>query len=341
MPRRELPPEKPFTLGLALFPGCMPAGLFATSDMVRACNLRAGQVRMTVKWVGVEPGAISTHRGPVLQAETSLIESNCDAWLLPGLWLASANELDVAIRAQHKVVDAVRSLSRRTAVWSYCAGVALAAASGRLDGRAATATWWLQPSLAARFSRVDWLSTSNLVIADGAITASGPSGYLPLMLNRLAQHFPADVLQDVQELLMLPSPRSRHEAFDRVDLMRLNEPALRSLLIWAQSTPAQGITLAEAAKQLSVSTRTLARLVERLTGVSAGEWLRLVKLSQAADALRTTRTPIKRISDQLGFATEANLYRAFRSATKMTPASYRQAYGAKTLPRSVQPQKLV
>lgn len=331
MPNNESVPRKPFTLGLTLFPGCMPAGLFATSDLIRACNLRAGQSRMAVKWVGVERGEIATHRGPVLQVEMSLHEADCDAWLLPGLWLASAEELDRAVRAQHSVIEAVRNLPRRMHVWSYCAGVALAAAAGRLDGQAATATWWLQPSLAARFPRVDWRSTSDLMIGEGAITASGPSGYLPLMLDRLAQHFPSEVLQDVQELLMLPNPRSRHEAFERVELMRLSEPSLRSLLSWAQSTPAHEVTLTEAAKQQHVSTRTLARLIDRLTGVSAGEWLRLVKLSQAADALRSTRVPIKSISDQLGFANEANLYRAFRTATKMTPASYRQAYGARGL----------
>lgn len=327
-----------FTLGLVLFPGCMPAGLFATSDLVRACNLRAGQKRMNVKWVGVEPGVVPTYQGPAVQAETTFFEARCDAWLLPGLWVASATDLDAVVQVQHSVVQAVRGLPEQTQVWSYCAGVALAAAAGRLDGQAATATWWLQPALAARFSRVEWRSTSDLVLADCAITAAGPSGYLPLIINRLAHHFDEDVLQDVQELLMLPSPRSRHEVFERVDMMRLDEPGLRSLLSWAQSTPAQDLTLTLAASQQNVSTRTLSRLVERVTGISAGEWLRLVKLSQAADALRTTRTPIKRISDQLGFAAEANFYRAFRTATKMTPTAYRQAYGARNLARGETPE---
>jgi transcriptional regulator GlxA family with amidase domain len=328
----------PFTLGLVLFPGCMPAGLFATSDLVRACNLRAGQTRMNVKWVGVEPGVVPTHRGPAVQAETSFFEAKCDAWLLPGLWVASATELDAVVQVQHSVVQAVRGLPERTQVWSYCAGVALAAAAGRLDRQAATATWWLQPTLAARFPRVQWRSTADLAIGESAITAAGPSGYLPLIINRLAHHFDEDVLQDVQELLMLPSPRSRHEAFERVDMMRLDEPALRSLLSWAQSTPAQDLTLTVAARQQNVSTRTLARLVDRVTGVSAGEWLRLVKLSQAADALRTTSAPIKRISEKLGFAAEANFYRAFRAATKMTPTAYRQAYGARTVDQGKAPR---
>jgi AraC-like DNA-binding protein len=77
-----------------------------------------------------------------------------------------------------------------------------------------------------------------------------------------------------------------------------------------------------------VSVRTLARLVDRASGMGAGEWLRLVKLSQAAEILRSTRSPIKVVSEGLGFGSEASLYRAFRLATGLTPSAYRQAFGS-------------
>jgi transcriptional regulator GlxA family with amidase domain len=308
----------------------MPAGLFATADLVRACNLRAGHERMTVTWIGLDCEEVATHRGPGLRAQSSLANADCDAYLVPGLWLTSTDGLDGAVRAQREVVDALRALPRRALTWSYCAGVAIVAATGKLDGHAATATWWLQPALAERFPRVQWCSAPDLVVGRNAITAAGPSGYLPLMLDRLAQHFQADVLDDVQEVLMLPSPRLRHAAFRAVEVMTLDDPAMRTLLLWAQRTPAQDVTLADAAGQLSVSVRTLCRQIQRATGMAAGDWLRRAKLGQAAEALRSTRTPIKTISEQLGFGSEASLYRAFRAATGLTPSEYRQTYSMAT-----------
>ncbi|CAM4104878.1 AraC family transcriptional regulator with amidase-like domain [Roseateles saccharophilus] len=335
MPVASPPSTSPFRLGLVLFPGCMPAGLFAAGDMVRACNLRAGRVQMTATWVGAELGEVPTHQGPSLRVQSTVAEAACDAWLLPGLWLTSTAALDGAVRAQGRLVDALRAQPRRAQVWSYCAGVALAAAAERLDRHAATATWWLRPALAAQFKRVRWQGGSDLVVDRHAITAAGPGGYLPLMLDRLAQHFADDVLQDVQELLMLPSPRRRHPSFEPVEMMRLNDPAMRALLAWARCTPAQDVTLAGAARQQSISVRTLARLVDRAAGMGAGEWLRLAKLSQAAEALRSTRTPIKAISEDLGFGSEASLYRALRAATGMTPSAYRQAYGSTARSRPI------
>jgi transcriptional regulator GlxA family with amidase domain len=327
MPASRTAPTRPFRLGLVLFPGCMPAGLFATQDMLRACNLRAGQVRMTTTWVAAASTQLCTDHSPGLQPEASLADTACDAWLLPGLWLGSAAELGPTIAAHKQTVDALAAGPARTQVWGYCAGVALAAAAGRLDHHDATATWWLMPALRERFPRVQWCSAADPVTDRNAITASGPSGYLPLMLDRLAQLFPAEVLHDVQELLMLPSPRVRHPAFEPVEMMRIADPAIRALLSWAQRTPAQEVTLAQAARQQNVSVRTLCRRIEEATGRAAGEWLRLAKLCQAAEELRMTRAPVKAISDRLGFGSEASLYRAFKSAAGLTPSAYRQAYG--------------
>lgn len=323
MPRRS----EPFQLGLVLFPGCMAAGLFATADIVRACNLRAGRQLVAVSWVGMDRKEVATHGGPSLRAQATLDEARCDAWLLPGLWLESTDALEAALRNQQPLLEALRKPGGPQ-LWSYCAGVALAAAAGRLDRRDATVTWWLQPQLAARFPRVFWQGAPDVVTSRGAITASGPSGYLPLMLQQLALHYPAQVMDDVQELLMLPRPRARHAAFQAVEMIRLAVPELRGLLSWAHRTPAQEVTLAAAASQLNVSVRTLCRLVEKGTAVAAGEWLRLAKLAQAAEALRSSREPVKAISEQLGFGSEGSLYRAFRAATGLTPSAYRQAYGA-------------
>lgn len=313
-------------LGLVLYPGCMPAGLFAAADMVRACNLRAGNERVAIHWVAAESGPMAVENGPPIQAASLMNETHLDALLLPGHWATSADALDASMQGQRALLDALRRLPRRTQLWSYCAGVPLVAAGGLLDGLMATATWWLQPWLAERYPAVQWQSAST--VADGRIvTAAGPGGYLPLLLDRLGGLFGLAVLRDVQNVLVLPHPRQRHPAFEAVEPVALRDAALRELLWFAQKTPAHALDLPCAAAQMKVSVRTLCRRVQDATGLSAGDWLRRIKLSQVGEALRHSRSPLKTICDDLGFSSESSLHRAFRELTGLAPAAYRRAFG--------------
>jgi transcriptional regulator GlxA family with amidase domain len=324
MPRSRNAIDKPFRLGLLLYPDCMPAGLYAAADLVRACNERVAEERVTLSWASLGRKVGRATGEPALVTRIAPGDDPCDAWLLPGLWMRSPAEMPATYARQAPLIAGLRALPRNASLWTYCAGVGLAAAAGRLDGRCATATWWLQSALAASFPRVKWEAGVPLCVDRGTATAPGASGHLPLMLDRLATLFPVEVLQDVREALMLPLPRDRHPAFLPVDMMTLRDPVLRELLLFIQRTPAQAASLEVAAAQVHTSVRTLCRRVKAGTGLAAGDWVRRIKLHQAGEALRGSCRPVKSICDELGFGSEASLHRAFKATTGVTPTAYRQ-----------------
>jgi len=323
------PHQPPLRVALLLYPGCMPAGLFAAADMARAANLRAQASVMDICWAGVDLSPVPTWQGPALAPTVALQHAEADVVLVPGLWLSSPDQLQGPLLQLAPVVQALRALPRRTQVWSYCAGVVLAAASGRLRGQGATATWWLRAALEQQFAPVDWRFDEPLVAGPTATTAAGANGYLPLMLHALAARLPPQALTDLQELLMLPRPRTAHPAFAGHDLMTLADADLRRAMLWVQRSPAADLRLPALAQALGLSPRTLARRVQAHTGLTAALWMRRIKLRQASEALCDTPLPLKRIAEDLGFASEAGLHRAFRQATGQTPLAYRMAHGAR------------
>ena len=319
----------PLRLALLLYPGCMPAGLFAAADMARAANLRVQTPVITTYWVGADVQAMPTWQGPALSPTQALAQAEVDAVLVPGLWLSSPDGLQEQLQQLAPTVQALRDLPRRVQVWSYCAGVALTAASGRLRAQPATATWWLRAALQQQFAAVDWRFDEPLVAGPAATTAAGANGYLPLMLHALAARMAPEALADLQDLLMLPRPRTAHPAFVGQDLMTLADPDLRRAMLWIQRSPASALRLTALALALGQSPRTLARRVQAHTGQSAAHWMRRIKLRQASEALCDTTLPLKRIAQDLGFASEAGLHRAFRQATGQTPLAYRMAHGVR------------
>lgn len=319
-------PNAPLHLGLLLFQGCMPAGLFAAADLVRAANLRLGREDVVVRWVSLDGRPVQTWQGPTLSAEVALAEAGCEAWLVPGLWTASLSDLDVQLAALAPLVQALRALPARQALWSYCAGVSLLAAAGRLDRRDATATWWLQPALSARFPRVRWRFDEPVVQSGPLRTAAGPHGYLPLMRQALAERLDADALRDVDAVLMLPRPQQWPAQFRPVELMSQTDERLRQLIVFAQRQPVSALSLANAAAALGMSVRTFSRWLPDRTGLSAGHWLRLLKLRQAAEQLCETSVPVKTAAASLGYASEASLHRSFQTLMGCTPGQFRQTH---------------
>lgn len=316
----------PLHLGLLLFDGCMPAGLFAAADLARAANLRLGREVFVVRWVSLDGRPVRTWQGPTLAAERALADVRCEAWLVPGLWTASLADLEGQLDALAPLVQALRALPARQALWSYCAGVALLAAAGRLDRRDATATWWLQPALGPRFPRVRWHFDEPLVQSGPLRTAAGPHGHLPLMRQALAEHLDADALRDIDAVLMLPRPQQWPPQFRPVELMSQTDERLRRLIVFAQRQPVQTLSLACAAAAVGMSVRTFGRWLPARTGLSAGHWLRLLKLRQAAEQLCESSLPVKTVAATLGYASEASLHRHFQALLGCTPGQYRQTH---------------
>jgi len=313
-------------VGLLLYPGCMPAGLFAAADLFRASNLRSGRKPFELQWVGLRRGAVTCAHGMRLNAECDLADSGCDALLVPGFWAESPDEVRAVLAHNRPVIDALRSVGKRVSLWSYCTGVALVAQAGRLKGESATATWWMAPWLDRQHPEVNWQWQHACVTNRRTATASGVHGYLPIACEQIERVVSADAWRDIARLVVLPRPQPAPSVFQSLALINQSDPLLRRLRLTVERWAATDTTLARLAPALATSPRTLARKVKAATGQTVGAHVRLIKLNQAGERLLHTRQSVGQISVALGFADESSFRRMFKQVTGRTPVDYRQAY---------------
>ncbi|MDF3933695.1 GlxA family transcriptional regulator [Pseudomonas citronellolis] len=316
----------PLRIGLVLFPGCMPAGLLAFADMLHAANRRTGQALFDTHFVGVRAGAVECAHGTQLTASHGLAELAPDAVLIPGFWGESAQQVEAALAANAPLLGALARLGKRCSVWSYCTGVSLAAAAGRLAGEDATVTWWLADALRKRFPGVRWHTEKHCVFNPRNATASGVNGYLPIAQALIERRVSPTVFHDLIRLMVLPRPTQAHDAFQALSLIEQPSELLRRLHGLVQKLPAEQVTVQRLAEALGLSERTLARKVRAETGTAVAAYARRIKLSQVSERLTLTSAPIKSISDELGFSSDSNLRRMFKELTELTPAAYRQRF---------------
>ncbi len=313
-------------IGLLLFPGCMPAGLLGFADLLHAANRRTGRALFEPHLVALAPGPVACSQGLSLRADHAINAAELDAVLVPGFWAESLQDVDATLQANAALVRQLAALPATCRIWSYCVGVSLAATAGRLDGKPATATWWLLDALRMRCPKVRWQGEQTCIFAARHATASGVNGYLPIAQALIERHVSPAVLHELVRLMVLPRPAQAHDAFQNTGLIQQPGPLLRQLHLLVQTLPADQLTLARLADSLHLSERSLARKVKEETGSPAAAYARRIKLAQVAERLTLTTAPLSTISSELGFSSDTNLRRMFKQLTRLTPAQYRQQF---------------
>lgn len=321
-----MPAPAPLDVALLLYPECMPAGLFAAADLLTAAALRSGARGWRVHWVGVKPGPVACAHGMALRAETRLDAQRWQAVLLPGFWAGTPAQLSAGLGGQLPLQQALRALPRSVPLWTWCTGVALAAAAGRLDGEAATGTWWMAAQLSRAHPEVDWQWQTPMVSSRRVATASGVHGYLPILAQALERRISPEAWRDVQRLMVLPRPQPAASVFDALQTLHGADPLLARLRRLVERTPAVETTLERLADQLACSPRTLARKVGEAAGMPVGRYVRLVKLHQAGEHLLHGGRSAAQVSETLGFADESGFRRSFKAVTGLTPLDYVNRY---------------
>jgi AraC family transcriptional activator of mtrCDE len=101
-------------------------------------------------------------------------------------------------------------------------------------------------------------------------------------------------------------------------------PRLNGALSAIFNAPGHPWTLPELASLCGMSRATFIRQFQQALGRSATDLLTDVRMTAAANALRSTGTPIAVVGETVGYQSEAAFQRAFKLRVGVTPAQYRR-----------------
>ena len=311
-------------IGLLLYENCMPSGLLYFVDMVGTVNTRLNEEKFKVVWVALEPGVITCAHGIPMNASHALADTELDALLIPGFW--GVGELEELLAQQASLVEHLKAVPQSVRFWSYCAGVALHAASNRLKDQRATITWWMADYAKQYLSHVKWHNNYACIYADYGATSSGANGSVQIFQHLIQDELGESVSREVSKFMVLPRPYLEYLPYRDVDLIYLDDPMMKKIFYWADKQEARDLTVVKLAEYLNLTERTLARKVNDAVGTSVLKFLEQMKINQAAEQLVFTNQTINKISDDLGYTDDSNFRRTFKRLTGMTPKTYRDKY---------------
>ena len=294
-------------LHLLVLDGVFDLGLAALTDTLTTANELAATLPdapapIELTLVGVRR-RVRTAQGLTVPVVPVSAVRRPDAVLVPALG-AKMPEALAARLAHGDVADAVLALQR----WSRagatagaaCTGTFVLAESALLNGQRATTSWWLAPMFRQRYPQVVLDESRMLVSSAGFTTAGAAMAHLDLALGVVRGRSPA--LAALAARYLLVEPRGSQAEFVIPDHMAHADPVVERFEGWARRRLAKGFSLADAARSVGASERTLARRLRSVLGKTPLSYFQDLRVERAVHLLRTGSESVDQIAAQIGYA---------------------------------------
>jgi transcriptional regulator GlxA family with amidase domain len=226
--------------------------------------------------------------------------------------------LFAALRRQH---------ARGACLASYCTGSFILAEAGLLDGGVATTHWAQAKAFAKRYPDVDLrvseiLTEQNHILCSGAVTTA-----LNLALRIVEKFAGADVAASTAKMMLIDTNRVSQSAYASLPEASAHADALVARAQrWMEKSLRQGFSLAELARHLSVSERTLNRRFKLATGQAPLQYLQSLRVAVAKRLLEGRAASVEAVAARVGYHDLSTFRRLFRRETGLSPRDYQRRF---------------
>lgn len=299
-------------VAVVAFPGVVPF------DLATPCEV-FGRSGHAVRVCGVEPEVDAgwfTLRAPwgldaVAWADTVII---------PGV-----ASLDLPVSAE--LLDALREAAGRGArLASICTGAFVLAATGLLDGRAATTHWLACGELGRRHPAIR-VDPNVLYVDEGQfLSSAGAAAGLDLCLHLVRRDLGAEVAAATARLSVMPLERAGGQAQFIEHTSPDSAGTLEPLLRWIEAHLDEDLEVPTLARRAGMSPRSFARHFRDQTGTTPARWVNGVRVRRAQHLLETTSLSVDQVAGRVGFGSASTLRERFTAVAGTPPLAWRRAF---------------
>ena len=320
------------SIGFVLCPGMLATGTALPYEMwSAAADRRRAQRRsdtsIELRLISATPQQAKFSRLGIA-ADCSLDDSPpCDVVYLPALWRKPAL---VWRQLPALATWLVEQHARGAKIAAVSTGVSLLAASGLLNGRAATTHWHYFDRFERDFPQVDLKREFFITQAGSLYCAASINSLADVSVHLIERAYDRATAQHVERNFSHEIRRT-YEEYRYLDggMTPLADEVVVEAQMWIDANVAAQITVSELAQRLGVSVRTLDRRFRHATGTSPRHYWQERRTRVAKDLLEKTNLTIGEIAYRVGYQDPGYFARVFQREMSVAPFEYRQTVRAK------------
>ena len=255
-------------------------------------------------------------------------DPEADIVILPELWLAP----DDPMQGRYpELLDWIRHRHRAgSKIYSACSGAVLLAATGLLDGHAATSHWGYQDLFRIRFTEVEFRPEPTLVFADQTgqiVTAGGTTSWHDLAIHIISRHCsPGEALRIAKVYLLKWHGEGQLPYASLVRRQPHADSVVRRAEEWLGQNFRQLHAVAAVVAAADIPERSLKRRFKAATGSTLIGYVQNLRIEEAKRLLETGSLSSEDVSVQVGYENPAFFRRLFKRSTGLTPGQYRRMF---------------
>ena len=286
----------------------------------------AAEPLFDIKLVSLDGQEVCCSSGVVLRPSCSLGElTHCDFLLVGAYHYAYAKGLTQFLENQKASFPHFKRLYENgSQIGGYCSATFVLAASGLLDGKTATTSWWLKKRFVEQFKSIE-LSMDDLVVEqEGIWTAGATTSYLDLCLKLIERMAGQQIAMMVSKVMLLDINRPNQLPFIAMPkIIEHNDEVIANCQEWIQLNFASSINLDELSERSAMSKRNFIRRFKKAVGETPVGYLQRVRVEAAKRYLETTDWNLQQILEKVGYDDVSAFRKVFQRLTSLTPKAYR------------------
>lgn len=322
------------TISIIVYEGCFGSAALGLADLFGVANTllvhQGRAVAFDVQLLSLTGGHDVRAAGDhIIRCDGMLAdrEPNKSTLLLPGMDIGSAKEIGDKAQEMAVSLQVLRDWhAAGSRIAANCSATFLLAASGLLEGRRATTSWWLEDMFRKAFGNVSMEAESILVEDDRLITAAAGTSYLDLALHVIGVLEGPKLASLCAHFMVIDGGRSSQRPYTVPWHFKSRDPMIERADGWIRGRLAEKIRISDMAQYLGVEPRTMNRRFRKTTGQTPQAYVKRARMDRAKMQLETTQESIAAIGDAVGYEDENAFRRAFIADMGVTPAQYRRQF---------------
>ncbi|WP_179862117.1 helix-turn-helix domain-containing protein [Longibacter salinarum] len=284
-----------------------------------------GERKFNVRTASLDGNSVQTLTPLILEPQLSIDEIGS-----PDLMIVSAGGADLELECKRNarlfpVLN--RAYENGTAIGGVCAGAALLAEAGLLDGRPATTHWAIVDACRKRYPEVDWQPERSVTESDNILCSGGVFTGVDLSLYLVEKHCGHRVAAETARALLLQTPRIWQAGYTAEAPEITHEDAqIREAQEKLFKDFSESISVKALAASVGMSSRTFSRRFKASTGETPIQYLQRVRVNAARHLLENDLKTIQEVCWAVGYEDVGHFRKLFKRYTGMPPQTYRNRF---------------